>query len=64
MTWRIIYQGIMIGLLTLTAFILGFPANEIVLPIIIMGYMSSSIMVDVSDLSIIKNLLQSSLLLW
>ena len=50
--------GILIGLdgVILTAFILGFPANEIVLPIIIMGYMSSSVMIDVSDLSIIKDL--------
>ena len=51
--------GILIGLdgVILAAFLLGFPANEIVLPIIIMGYMSSGIMIDVSDLSIIKNLL-------
>ena len=50
--------GILIGLdgVILTAFLLGFPANEIVLPIIIMGYMSSGIMVDVGDLSIIKTL--------
>jgi len=28
MTWRIIYQGIMIGLITLSAFIIGLGANE------------------------------------
>ena len=50
--------GILIGLdgVILTAFLLGFPANEIVLPIIIMGYMSSGIIVDVGDLRIIKDL--------
>jgi ferrous iron transport protein B len=54
--------GIIIGLdgVILTAFLLGFPANEIVLPIIIMGYMSSSVMIDVSDISIIKNLFISN----
>ena len=35
---------------------LGFPANEIVLPIIIMGYMSSNVMVDVSNFEVIKNI--------
>lgn len=50
--------GLLIGLdgIILTGFLLGFPANEIVLPIIIMGYMSSSIMIDISDLTIIKDL--------
>ena len=50
--------GILIGLdgVILTAFFLGFPANEIVLPIIIMGYMSSGIMMDISDLNVIKSL--------
>ena len=50
--------GSFIGLdgVILTSFILGFPANEIVLPIIIMGYMSSNIMLDISDLTIIKDL--------
>lgn len=50
--------AILIGLdgVILTAFILGFPANEIVLPIIIMGYMSSNVMVDINDLTLIKDL--------
>jgi len=50
--------GNLIGLdgVILTAFFLGFPANEIVLPIIIMGYMSSGIMMDISDLNVIKSL--------
>ena len=40
----------------LLAFILGFPANEIVVPIMIMGYMSSGYMMDITDLSVLKNL--------
>ena len=54
--------GLLIGLdgIILTAFILGFPANEIVLPIIIMGYMSSSIMIDIGDLNILKDLFISN----
>ncbi len=40
----------------LTAFILGFPANEIVLPIIIMTYLSSGVMMDINDITLIKNL--------
>ena len=35
----------------LTAFILGFPANEIVLPIIIMIYLSTNVMMDITDIS-------------
>lgn len=50
--------GIILGLdgIILTGFLLGFPANEIVLPIIIMGYMSSNIMMDVSNFEIMKNI--------
>lgn len=33
----------------LTAFILGFPANEIVLPIILMSYMQKGALVDLED---------------
>ena len=51
--------GIFIGLdgMILAAFLLGFPANEIVMPILLMGYMSSSVMLDVSDLEVAKELL-------
>ena len=51
--------ALIIGLdgVILISFILGIPANEIVLPIIIMGYMSTGIMTDVNDLSVIKDLL-------
>lgn len=40
----------------LLAFILGFPANEIVIPIIIMCYMSTGNLVDISDLGVLRNL--------
>lgn len=39
------------------AFILGFPANEIVLPIIIMAYMASGTIIDMDNLSLLKILL-------
>lgn len=38
------------------AFILGLPANEIVLPILMMGYLSSGAMVDVDSLSNVKDI--------
>lgn len=41
----------------LTAFILGIPANEIVLPIILMCYMSASSLVDLNDTFAIKEIL-------
>ncbi len=41
----------------LLAFILGFPANEIVIPIIIMAYMSGGTLTDYSSISQLKNLL-------
>lgn len=39
------------------AFILGFPANEIVVPIIIMAYMSNGSIVEMDDLKVLKQLL-------
>jgi len=44
----------------LAAFLLGLPANEIVLPILIMGYSSGGIMVDMESLSALRGLLVSS----
>ena len=44
----------------LLAFILGFPANEIVIPIIIMGYMSSGKLVEISNLNTLKELFISN----
>lgn len=40
----------------LMAFILGFPANEIVVPIIIMAYMSTGTLTDLNDLTVMKQL--------
>lgn len=40
----------------LMAFILGFPANEIVIPIVIMAYMASGTLIDMSDLTAMKQL--------
>ncbi|MBR3966656.1 MAG: ferrous iron transporter B [Clostridia bacterium] len=42
------------------AFILGLPANEIVIPIILMSYLSSGTLVDISDLDSMKNILVSN----
>ena len=54
--------GLLLGLdgVILTAFILGFPANEIVLPIIIMTYLSSNTIMDINDISVIKDLFVSN----
>lgn len=41
----------------LAAFILGLPANEIVLPILIMGYLSKGMMMDLDSIDQLKNLL-------
>ena len=49
----------LIGLdgIILMAFILGFPANEIVVPIIIMGYLSTGAIADVSGMEELKEIL-------
>ena len=44
----------------LTAFILALPANEIVLPIILMCYMSGGTLTQIDDLSSISNTLMSN----
>ena len=51
--------GNLIGLdgVILTAFILGFPANEIVIPIMLMSYLSLGTISDYSSISELKNLL-------
>lgn len=41
----------------LMAFILGFPANEIVMPIIIMAYLSSGTLIEFDSLATLKDLL-------
>lgn len=40
----------------LTAFILGLPANEIVIPIIIMGYTRAGMLIDMENLDALNNL--------
>lgn len=40
----------------LMAFILGLPANEIVLPILLMGYLATGSMVEMEDLSSLKSI--------
>ncbi|WP_052303814.1 nucleoside recognition domain-containing protein [Desulfofundulus kuznetsovii] len=41
----------------LLAFILGLPANEIVLPILLMGYLSAGTMVEIDSLTVLQNIL-------
>ena len=41
----------------LTAFILALPANEIVLPIILMSYMAGGTLVEIEDIASISNIL-------
>ena len=48
----------------LMAFILGFPANEIVIPIIIMSYMSTGTMVDFDNFTELRALLISNGWTW
>ena len=54
--------GLIIGMdgAIILAFLLGFPANEIVMPIILMIYMSSNNLVDINDLNSMKNILISN----
>ncbi len=44
----------------LLAFILGLPANEIVLPIILMGYLSGNTLTEIPDLNSIREILISN----
>ena len=39
------------------AFILGMPANEIVIPIAVMAYVSSGTLVDITDIGMLRELL-------
>lgn len=45
---------------TLTAFLLGFPANEIVMPIALMSYLSQGAMVQVESLDVIGSILRAN----
>lgn len=44
----------------LSAFFLGFPANEIVIPVMIMSYMSQGSIAELSSVSALENLLRSN----
>ena len=44
----------------LMAFILGFPANEIVIPLIIMAYLANGSMIDMSNLETLRELFVSN----
>ena len=44
----------------LMAFILGLPANEIVIPIVIMAYTSSGALTEIGDVSLISEILTSN----
>lgn len=48
----------------LMAFILGFPANEIVIPLVIMSYMAEGRLVEINDLSTLRELLVNNGWTW
>lgn len=48
----------------LMAFILGFPANEIVIPIVIMSYLSAGALLDLDSMAALKDLLISNGWTW
>ena len=54
--------GLLLGMdgVILLAFLLGFPANEIVIPIMLMIYMSNNSLIDISNLNVLKNILVSN----
>ena len=53
--------GLILGMdgVIILAFILGFPANEIVIPIMLMIYTSSNTLVDINNISTLKEILIS-----
>ena len=48
----------------LMAFILGFPANEIVVPVMLMAYLSTGSLTEINDLTQLKTLLTSQGWTW
>ena len=64
--WVLDPVGKLIGLdgTILFAFILGFPANEIVVPIMVMTYMSTGTLAEFSDLTALKELLIANNWTW
>lgn len=51
--------GLLLGLdgMIIIAFLLGFPANEIVVPILLMGYLAEGSLVEYESLELLKNVL-------
>ncbi len=51
--------GLVLGLdgMIIIAFLLGFPANEIVVPILLMGYLAEGSLVEYESLELLKNVL-------
>ena len=58
--------GTLMGLdgMILLAFVLGFPANEIVIPILLMGYLSTGSLTDYQDLGQLRQLLLANGWTW
>ena len=54
--------GVLLGLdgVILLAFLLGFPANEIVIPILLMCYLNSVTLIDMDNLNVLQNILVSN----
>ena len=54
--------GVLLGMdgVIILSFILGFPANEIVIPIMLMTYMSKGYIIDISNLSMLKDIFISN----
>ena len=54
--------GLLLGLdgVILLALILGFPANEIVVPIMLMCYLNTSTLIDMDNLNVLKDILVSN----
>ncbi len=54
--------GRLLGLdgVIIMAFILGLPANEIVIPIILMAYCANTTLTDISDLNILKTIFENN----
>ena len=51
--------GVILGLdgIIILAFILGFPANEIVVPIMLMGYLNTNTLIEMDNLAVLKDIL-------
>ena len=51
--------GLLLGLdgVILLALILGFPANEIVVPIMLMGYLSTNTLIEMDNLNVLRDIL-------